>query len=364
VEWNVLILSRLTGFRSAAALVVLSCVSAGGIARAGAFSGSAHGDLAALPKGCGSCHVGHGTPQTKMFVASEETTCLRCHGGAAWQNTAQGKGLLAGTGPAANIAAEFNKASHHPLPGYAAPSTVSSTFARSMTVVASAPNTAHCSDCHDPHYAVKAVRGGAIVDTTQPKQIADSRGRRKAEYTICLSCHGSTATVNIQQLMSAGNASYHPLTAPGRNMSVPSLIQPYTAQSCVNCTSCHGSDQGNILGPHGSAFAPILKANYTTDDPQTESAFTYGLCYLCHNRTTVLSPASFSLHQLHITQQRAACYTCHDSHGSTQYPHLIHFNPRVVLSNSRGQLSYQSLGVQRGQCNLLCHGVDHVNRSY
>jgi predicted CXXCH cytochrome family protein len=343
--------------------VVLICLAAGGVARAGAFSGSAHGDLAVLPKGCGSCHVGHGTPQTKMFIASQETACLTCHGGAAEQTVAQGKGLLVRAGPAANIAAEFNKTSHHTLPGYTQPSTVSSTFARSMTVVAAAPNTAHCSDCHNPHYAVKAVRGGA-VDATQPRQVTDSRGDRKAEYTICISCHGSSAAVNIQQLMTSSNASYHPLTAPGRNASVPSLLQPYTAQSCVNCTSCHGSDEAGILGPHGSTFAPILKANYTTADGQAESAFQYALCYLCHNRATVLSSDSFSLHQLHISQQNASCYTCHNSHGSTQYAHLISFNPRVVLSNSRGQLSYQSLGVQRGQCNLLCHGVDHVNRSY
>jgi ribosomal protein S27E len=147
-------------------------------------------------------------------------------------------------------------------------------------------------------------------------------------------------------------------------MLVPSLIQPYTPQSYVNCTNCHGSDQTSILGPHGSVFAPILKANYTTTDFQAESAFQYALCYLCHNRATVLSPASFSLHQLHVSQQRTSCYTCHDSHGSTQYAHLISFNPKVVLSNNRGQLSYQSLGVQRGQCNLLCHGANHVNRSY
>ena len=359
-----LILSRLAGRRSAAAaLVVLGCLSAAGAAWAGAFSGSAHGDLAALPMGCGGCHVGHGTPQTKMFIASEETTCLTCHGGAAWQTAAKAKGVLIGTGPAANIAAEFNKTSHHPLPGYALPSTASPTFARSMTVTPAAANTAHCSDCHDPHYLVKAKRGGA-VNTSQPRQVSDSRGNRKPEYTVCLSCHGSGAAVNIQQLMTSSNSSYHPLMGPGRNPFVPSLIQPYTAQSCVNCTNCHGSDQEGVRGPHGSAFSPILKANYTTTDGQAESTFQYGLCYLCHNRATVLSPASFSLHQMHISQQRLTCYDCHNSHGSTQYPHLIFFNPKIVLGNSRGQLSYQSLGMQHGQCNLLCHGVDHVNRNY
>lgn len=357
------ILSRLAGGRSAAALGVLFCLSAAGAAWAGAFSGSAHGSLAALPMGCGSCHVGHGTPQTKMFIASQETACLTCHGGAAWQGVARAKGLLVGDGPEANIAAEFNKSSHHPLPGYPLPSAVSSTFARSLTVTPAASNIAQCSDCHDPHYLVKSARTG-VLDATQSKQVSDSRGNRKPEYTICLPCHGSSAPVNIQQLMNPSNSSYHPLMTPGRNPFVPSLIQPYTPQSCVNCTSCHGSDQGNILGPHGSLFAPILKANYTITDGQAESAFQYALCYLCHNRNTVLSPASFSLHQLHVSRQRLTCYDCHSSHGSTEYAHLISFNPKIVLGNSRGQLSYQSLGMQRGNCNLLCHGVDHVNKSY
>jgi ribosomal protein S27E len=147
-------------------------------------------------------------------------------------------------------------------------------------------------------------------------------------------------------------------------MFVPSLIQPYTAQSYVNCTSCHGSDQADVLGVHGSTFAPILKANYTTADGEGESAFQYALCYQCHNRATVLSSSSFRLHQLHVTGQNTSCHTCHDSHGSVEYPHLLSFNPKVVLTNSRGQLSYQSLGLQRGQCNMLCHGKDHVNRSY
>jgi cytochrome c553 len=232
-----------------------------------------------------------------------------------------------------------------------------------MTVTPATSNTAHCSDCHDSHYMVKTKRGG-VVDTSQPRQVSDSRGNRKAAYTVCVACHGVSAAVNIQQLMTASNSSYHPLMAPGRNPFVPSLIQPYTAQSYVNCTSCHGSDQEGIRGPHGSAFSPILKANYTTTDGQAESAFQYGLCYLCHNRTTVLSPTSWTLHSMHISQQRLTCYDCHNSHGSTQYPHLLSFAPRIVLGNSRGQLNYQSLGMQHGQCNLLCHGVDHVNKTY
>ena len=170
--------------------------------------------------------------------------------------------------------------------------------------------------------------------------------------------------MNIQQLMSSSNTSYHPLDGAG-----PKHVraEPHPAVHGAELRQLHELPRerpGDILGPHGSAFAPILKANYTITDGQAESAFQYALCYLCHNRSTVLSPSSFTLHQLHVSQQRETCYICHDSHGSTQYPHLIFFNPKMVLGNSRGQLNYQSLGLQHGQCNLLCHGVDHVNRKY
>ncbi len=50
---------------------------------------------------------------------------------------------------------------------------------------------------------------------------------------------------------------------------------------------------------------------------------------------------------MHVSQQRVTCYDCHDSHGSTQYPHLIFFNPKIVLGNSRGLLNYQ-----RGHCSM------------
>ena len=284
---------------------------------------------AALPKGCGSCHVGHGTPQTKMFIASQETACLTCHGGAAWQSTAQAKGLLNGTGPAANIAAEFNKASHHPLPGYALPSTASSTFARSMTVTPAAAE----------HRPLLGLPRSALPGQGGP---LSRGGREPAEANLRLARQPEAGVRDLHLLPRRGRRGEHPAPHEFQQQLVSSVDgagpKPVRAEPASSRTrrraasaarAATAATRQNILGPHGSAFAPILKANYTITDGQAESEFQYALCYLCHNRSTVLSPSSFTLHQLHVSQQRETCHNCHDSHGSTQYPHLIFFNPKI-----------------------------------
>ena len=373
------ILSRLARtWAAASALLAALCVLPASAAWAGAFSLSAHGNSATLPRECGSCHVGHGTPQTTMFRTSEEATCLQCHSDSGTKSAAQAKGLIRGTGNPVNIAAEFSKPSPHPLAGFThptAPALLTTTpRAGPPPVLLAAPPTSSasssvvsCSSCHDPHYLVKpsVSATAAITGTITPKQTSNSRGARQPEYKICYNCHGSGGAQNIQRLMRPSNPSYHPLEAPGRNPVVPSLIQPYVSQSYVACTDCHGSDDANVRGPHGSAFHPILKASFTQQDYQAESAFEYQLCYNCHNRSLVLSGASsFPLHSLHVVNAKTSCHTCHDSHGSELFEHLINFNPTLVFGNSKGQIFYQPLGPQHGACNLLCHGHDHVQKKY
>jgi hypothetical protein len=147
---------------------------------------------------------------------------------------------------------------------------------------------------------------------------------------------------------------------------VPSLINPWTVQSYTACTSCHGSDQaGGPRGPHGSAFAPILKANYNCDDDQAESAAQYALCYRCHNRNIILSEelGSFRYHKKHM-DARASCRACHNSHGSNTYTHLIDFDTSIVFANSKGVRRFDDKGANTGSCSLRCHNKDHDDLGY
>ena len=346
------------------ALVALVAAAAAQ-ARAGAFRNSAHGNEALLPIACGSCHVGHGSPRTRMMPTALNQMCLGCHSDEGARATARGKGILVGGDGLANIATEFNKTSRHPLD--AAGQTSSRPVSRrGISSSTSVPSALVCSDCHDAHYTVKAAAwtpGG-----NQVKPIGNARHGPSPEHDLCYRCHGTTANtgLDVQRLVRSANPSYHPVEAAGRNTDVPSLIQPYTAQSIVACTDCHGSNDANgPRGPHGSTFEPLLRANYRTDSGQTETTYAYALCYRCHNRTSILSETgSFRYHKKHIVDEKASCRACHNSHGSSQYSHLIDFDTTVVSPNSKRQLNFRDLGSRRGSCSLRCHDEDHDDEPY
>lgn len=339
-------------------------------ARAGAFRNSAHGDQSVLPLACGSCHVGHGFPRTQMMAAIESRMCFQCHGDAAGRSVARTKGLLVGGEELANVAADFAKTSRHPLDltGQAprrAP-------LRRSTQAAGSLSSVSCSDCHDSHYMADP-QGTVSTAATQVKQIGNARHGPSPEHDLCYRCHGAAAgggagEVDVERLLRPANPSYHPVETTGRNPDVPSLIRPYTVQSVIACTSCHGSDAARGPGgPHGSTHAPILKAHYAAESDRPETPYQYALCYRCHSRTVLLNEAAsgFRGHKEHIVEARASCRACHNSHGSSRYSHLIDFDTRIVFaSRANGQLRFTDLGSRRGSCSLLCHDKDHDNETY
>lgn len=227
-----------------------------------------------------------------------------------------------------------------------------------------------CADCHDPHYGVKPSDRGKKA-LSRPKEVGSARAGSRPQHKLCYRCHGSSGhaergTEDIERLMAANNPSFHPVESRGRNRDVPSLIQPFDEQSYIACVSCHGSDQANgPEGPHGSIYAPILKAHYSQADGRAESAYEYALCYTCHSRSVLLSSASaFPEHRKHVVDEETSCHVCHDSHGSVKYGHLIDFDSRIVYSNSKGRLDFRDLGARHGECNMTCHGKDHDAEVY
>ena len=205
-------------------------------------------------------------------------------------------------------------------------------------------------------------------------------------YEVCLRCHGDSPGKplprvrrqhdqnNVRLEIQQGNPSFHPIAAPGRNPDVPSLIDPLTPQSIMDCVDCHNSSaaaSGGASGPHGSVFEPILALNYQTVDNTPESPTAYALCYSCHSRDSILNDESFSGHELHIRQEQTPCGVCHDAHGvsATQgnpmnNSHLMNFDTTVVEPNSLGVLRFDDQGRYTGSCDLACHGKDHVNEAY
>ncbi len=309
---------------------------------------------------CGSCHRPHsaGGREYLLRFEAEEDNCLTCHDGAVSQT---------------NIAAQLNKLSIHPV--------------RDTTRV-HAPNedpgsmTMHveCADCHNPHQStsgtatapnIPPAMKGATGLTSSGTEIAEAQ----FEYEVCLKCHSqrnpARAVVdrvvlnnNISDEFQPTNMSYHPVMAQGRNTDVPSLLQPYLTTTRLYCGDCHSSDSG-AKGPHGSAFAPLLKKNYDVRDPSVEGPQSYDLCYSCHNRASILADDSFSLHKKHIVDEQTACSVCHDPHGVQNATNLINFDRDVVsAANSGTGPTFTDTGARRGTCTLKCHSFNHEDETY
>jgi predicted CXXCH cytochrome family protein len=74
-----------------------------------------HGDKNKLPKGCGSCHMGHGAYNTPMLTARKDSFCFRCHGQNFEIEKAKHEGALAQSADPADIQTEFEKPYRHPV---------------------------------------------------------------------------------------------------------------------------------------------------------------------------------------------------------------------------------------------------------
>lgn len=324
------------------------------------FQESSHGNKRNLPKGCGSCHKGHGIANTTMLPEQKSTFCFRCHGEINDRENMKRSGLLSSDTDLVNIRKVFEKPYHHPIENDG----IHKYDEILPEIDPAMPRHAECGDCHHHHYVTKINKALGITGT-------NSQGAKlmqiNAEYEICFKCHSYSANLPGEQTNKAekfnlSNPSYHPVIGPGKNHDVPSLKQPLNASSSIKCTDCHNNNDGP-QGPHGSEYRYILVRNFQQNDGP-EGSFEYELCYHCHSRENILSNGSFSLHNLHISIAGASCRTCHNPHGSIRYPHLIDLDTQPIGASSSGRLEFNDYGNRAGQCFLTCHDKDHNPASY
>lgn len=327
---------------------------------------SAYTSVAA--NGCGNCHANHGaaTKPRLLVFPTEEQNCSACHSG----NVAS-----------KNIMAQFSKGSIHAI------AATSGTHDPAEDLLNSNRHV-ECVDCHNPHAsksasAVAPNASGALAGVagiSSARAVVDPITR---EYELCFRCHADsdnrgaarvprvTVETNTRLEFDPNNASYHPIEAAGKNPTVPSLLSPWTSSSLMYCTDCHNNDSGpgaggsGPRGPHGSANVPLLERNLTTTDGGNETTTAYALCYKCHSRSSLMSDASFPKHHAHVADVKAACTTCHDSHGVAGGTHLINFNSTYVKPSSGGRLQFiDGPGAGQGSCFLTCHEKDHNPLKY
>jgi predicted CXXCH cytochrome family protein len=324
------------------------------------FQESAHGNKRNLPKGCGSCHKGHGMSNTAMLPDQKNLFCFRCHGDFDERTNMKQKGFLAKDVDLVNIKQVFAKPYHHPIEDIGIHK-----YDEILPEMDSAmPRHCECGDCHHHHNVTQTNKTIGITGTSiQGAKVIQI----SSEYELCLKCHSYSANLpgdqtNKAEQFSLSNPSYHPIIGPGKNHNVPSLIQPASESNTIKCTDCHNNNDGP-QGPHGSAYRHILGKNFKQEDGP-EGSFEYELCYHCHSRINILSNRSFIFHNLHITIAGTSCRTCHNPHGSVRYTHLIDLDNTSIRASSSGRLEYIDYGKNAGQCFLTCHDKDHNPASY
>jgi predicted CXXCH cytochrome family protein len=331
-------------------------------------------------QGCANCHTPHfaGARERLLKFAAPEQNCLPCHNGS--------------LPTVKNVAADFQKVSIHPVTQH--------NEAHTPTEDVINPSTRHvtCSDCHNPHSSKIAAKGSIKIANASleiPGVNASGAVMKIAneEYELCLRCHGDSvargpaqvnrqvAETNKRIQFRVTNQSFHPIESMGKNRNVPSLIAPWTTSSTMTCTDCHNSDQSpsaggsGANGPHGSIYPPLLERQLILTDFSPENSANYALCYKCHSRDSILSDQSFRAvdsqgqsrgHRFHVVDAKAACTTCHDSHGVVNSQNLINFNSDYVTPSAgpSGGPMYTSTGNFGGTCTLKCHGHDHVDSPY
>lgn len=313
---------------------------------------------------CESCHRPHdaGTKPQLLNFAVEEQNCYSCH---------------SGTVADKNMAAEFSKASVHPI-------TQTAGVHDPTENALNSPRHVECVDCHNPHAAknntaIAPNAPGALAGVKGINSIGAEVSTLQYEYELCFRCHGDSGNrgyarvprvvvqTDTREEFDPANASYHPVVAAGRNPNVPSLISPWTEARVMYCGDCHNNDQGpgaggtGPRGPHGSPFIPLLERNLVLTDYSAENNATYALCYKCHSQAIVTSEqeSSWKYHKKHVVENQTACTTCHDPHGVQANAHLINFNSDYVSQNGANPIAYVNLVPGNRYCTLSCHGKPH-----
>jgi predicted CXXCH cytochrome family protein len=298
---------------------------------------------------CESCHRPHNAPGKKWLqnAATEEGNCYTCHNG----NVA-----------AKNIQTEFAKSSIHP---------VASTTGVHDPAESGVVNSRHveCVDCHNPH-ASNTGNGtlpGSLIGVRGISINGVEINPAVAEYQICFRCHADSLNKPAQKTARVSNQnntrldfqptnkSCHPVAGACSVVSpAPVLVSPWTSTSTMKCDSCHNNNAGpgnngtGPAGPHGSTNPSLLERSYTGTKP--------ALCAKCHTTTYTKFNGS-SGHQKHTGDIGATCNTCHDPHGSANYPSLINFDTSLVTFRS---FTPSTAGqANNGSCNLTCHGKNH-----
>ncbi len=378
-----------------------------------------HVNYTAYTSSCAGCHRGHTANGIVLrHTWPEENLCFACH---------------AAAGPGVDVESAFtgaNTATRFFEHDVAATNGVHRIGQTDSADFGGANRHVECEDCHEPHEATRGPADAPMIQRemnyasgVDPMWAAPGPPdpalfvwlpQAEREYQVCFKCHSSFTALptyipdgwdgeqyvadGLQKLTSVDpdqipdsrdlaqefnpfNTSFHPVVAPGQNLSIPvaSFVTGWAPDSMVYCTDCHTNAGAGGTGPHGSPRLHLLdeQRDYTTvmtgDEPDNQDQ---EICFKCHDADTYLdstydgntnfyrSSGNRNLHGTHMTRsagRAATCYSCHDTHGSEQ-EHLLNFevNPGTLdlWAGYDSQSAWQVNGTQT-ECALTCHGRSH-----
>lgn len=328
---------------------------------------------------CFGCHAPHTVDGAERLLRNAaiggasaiEETCYLCH-----KSTAAG-------GIAQDIQAEFNKTWKHPIASYAGhkPVFISTPPTGLPEGVLLKPGQAapdprftdskhvECVDCHNPHKVKKSNRtegmrgidlAGNIVSNVINDPAPLDGTPSTTQYPVCLRCHGDTFNTvigagypntlpsgatpsNKRTEFQTTNSAFHPVGGLGRNGSANLNAQltpnSLSTNSVIKCTDCHNSNayEGTAgraastgspstpVGPHGSIYGSIRRANYlnTLPGPSSWNSTNFNLCFRCHDVAKLVTSQQFPQAQTNFDDE--GCGGCANSkgRGNLHWVHLI-----------------------------------------
>lgn len=298
---------------------------------------------------CETCHHPHGSSNARLTAYNynntstyvEENLCYACHG------TTPASG-------ADNIQSQAIKTYRHPVGDY--------TGRHSDTETASGFGTtnrhAECVDCHDPHKATSVTHSagtstasGALTGvigveppSTAEWQVPDQNSYTivnpaQYEYQICFKCHSSFAygssppsgQTDQAKEFNPNNTSYHGVMAvPSDVYSGASYRSPWTYNSRMYCSDCHGSNtSGDPKGPHGSNLQHVLRGTWNHGHITYKSGYSGSLCDQCHNIGSSSTGFKDGTSNEHTSDHDGEyCISCH-----SRVPHGINNNHLWVFGD-------------------------------
>lgn len=338
---------------------------------------------------CLNCHDPHGGKDRNglipsLLLAREERLCLSCHDGDPSLN---------------NIAADLRKPFSHKVGQYRGRhSSVEDGNPEAYSYMGGNRHV-ECSDCHNPHALagdmmaqrapeasnrnrrvgrVRVNNGGPGSTPVFEYLLPSDTGNLTREYEICFKCHSSWTSQppgqpDMARLFNPNNASYHPVEDQGKSLNIDpnAFVNGYNAFSTLFCSDCHGSEDGENRGPHGSQYADLLRRPYEANSfPRTTTRDE--LCFLCHSYEAYADqlgaafqhqasrfnpPATAEGHAYHVGEKNIPCSACHNSHGSPQ-------NGALIVTDRRPGLVQFSMQGNGGSCTATCHGSKSYNLNY